>query len=355
MHLIFSKNSSSRRRQCGRNRELLTVITLLLVVASLTFTTPLQATSQAKSLHEALSRIDAQLQQGNWQKSRESLLKFPDSARDQYWNLLWALSDQDGMTSYRALLKLVAEDPPAPISCRAVEGLAEFHLMRHDYALALAQIDQHLQSCTAAGSHGLLLKLRGQAYLRVNLPEEAASSFKQALAADVSPRSNAETILALGEAHAEKRDYARADHAYMRLTQSLTGDYNALAIRNLRDIRKQIGDSTGVATLDKLLGKVQRGDEAPGNSGNVPDEGRAMSTQSAFAIRIGQFTNQEDAESLLHKFRADGYTVAVNETSIAGNTLYAVDLGRFDTAVSAARFMHKLQKQTNATYRVVSY
>jgi|GEM_PF-4199667 len=84
-----------------------------------------------------------------------------------------------------------------------------------------------------------------------------------------------------------------------------------------------------------------------------PDDEAEKLAEIVYTIQLGAFSDKGNARWLRDKYRKRGYTVHFFSRKVAGKRYWVVQVGSFAALEKTKKLMEKLQKEDQATYRVV--
>jgi AraC-like DNA-binding protein len=110
-------------------------------------------------------------------------------------------------------------------------------------------------------------------------------------------------------------------------------------------LREAYGPAVGQGRLVDLLA----GSATPDQAGQSP----ALRSDDFYAVRVGLFSQEENARAMAARFRPHGYRVDVSEKVISGTSYRAVYVGEFATYREALAFKKRLEQEHDEVFQVV--
>ncbi len=320
-------------------------------------------TVNAANLDEVRTLIDA----GEIRTARQLLLESPWAGTPHEWEKLNFQLTPAGDSLENLGNELLAGDLPTEFRAFIVTTIVRQHLAAKNYKAGLELISRWEIECREAENFPEMLFVRAQIRQEMGEGKKSRHELKQVIktAPDASLRLQA--ALLLGDVELSRGRFDDAAAYYSRVAQVSELRLRPLALERLRNLYEVQHEYAEVQLVESALNTCCNGYgvNAPAvfASTSPTDEVSNVHLETTgtfrggqqFAVRVGTFDDEASARKLHSRFIEQGYTSRLLADSRTGQTIYLVDIGRFASISSAARFMNRLARQNNDTYSIVSH
>ncbi len=263
--------------------------------------------------------------------------------------------------------ELLAGDLPAGFRASVVATIAKQYLATKDFRAGLEVISRWESECREAENYPDLLLTRAQIRQEMGDGNESRSELKRVIKTATDASLRLQAALLLGDIESGRGRFSDAAAYYIRVAQVSEMQLRALALERLRDlyeVQREFADARLVETeLEACCNGYGSNEPAVMVSTGLDDEPKKVQFEvpvtvrggPQFAIRVGTFDDEIAARNLYRRYLEQGYTSRLLADSSTGQTIFLVDIGRFASISSAARFMDRLARQNNDTYSIVSH
>ncbi len=317
----------------------------------------------AANLDEVRTLIDA----GEIRAARQLLLESPWAGTPLEWEKLnFQLTPAcDSLENLGN--ELLAGDLPAEFRAFIVITIARQHLATKNYQAGLELISHWEIECRDAENFPEMLFVRAQIRQEMGEGKKSRHELKLVIKTATDASLKLQAALLLGDVELSRGRLDDAAAYYSRVAQVSELQLRPLALERLRNLYEVQQEYADAQVVESALNSCCNGYgvSAPAVfATTVPSDevsnARLETTSTLrggqeFAIRVGTFDDEATARKLHSRFIEQGYTSRLLADSRTGQTIYLVDIGRFASISSAARFMNRLARQNNDTYSIVSH
>ncbi len=318
--------------------------------------------ANAANLDEVRTLFNA----GEIRAARQLLLESPWAGTPLEWETWNLLLMPAGDSLENLGNELLAGELPAEFRALVVATIAKQHLATRNFAAGLEVISRWETECREAVNYPEVLFTRAQIRQEMGEGKKSRNELKQVIQTATDAGLRLEAALLLGDVELSRGRLNDAAAYYSRVAQVSELQLRPLALERLRNIYEVQNEFAEAQLVESVLNSCCRGYGV--NSPTVfattssPKEISSAQLETTgtfrggqeFAIRVGAFDDEATARKLHNRFIEQGYTSRLLADSRTGQTVYLVDIGRFASISSAARFMNRLARQNNDTYSIVS-
>jgi tetratricopeptide (TPR) repeat protein len=246
-------------------------------------------------------------------------------------------------------------------------ALLEYSLAGDACNAGLSLSDRYLDKCKKSRYYPEIVNLRCRLFLNCDLECKNEKELKTILQESVAPELNSSILLTLGDLAMRRKKYDDAIRYYRKLADDPDHRNAGIALPRLSRAYAQAGKRDESRAVDQLyaaeFSKVQyvtaltdkalAAREAPlrEDTGKSPTH---LTNGSHYAVRVGTFDKQVNAQRLQKRYSSEGYTVKVNVVDIAGRKYYVVDVGRYESKSEAQTLRAKLEAKNQERYLLVT-
>lgn len=320
-------------------------------------------TVNAAHLDDVRSLIDA----GEIRAARQLLLESPWAGTPLEWETLNFQLTPAGDSLESLGRELLAGEIPAEFRALVVATIAKQHLATKNYAAGLDVISRWELECRKTENYPEMLFTRAQIRHELGEGKRSRNELKRIIKTAPNAKLRLQAALLLGDVELGRGRFGDAAAYYSRVAQVSEVQLRPLALERLRDLYEVQNEYAEAQIVESALNSCcdGYGVDVPAVLATTASTGEITNVQlqttgavrsgQQFAVRVGTFDDEASARELHRRFIEQGYTSRLLADSRTGTTIYLVDIGRFASISSAARFMNRLARQNNDTYSIVSH
>lgn len=356
-HLRYLKICSSSKKRRGSVLSLTRTFVLFALLTTLT--SDLRA-------GESLAPVYEFINSGETGEARDFLMEHPWAGVGYEWEVLnlWTTLNGSQIIAFGSELLNCKMD--RELRCALLVLVANACLSEKQSSRALDMINRYGGSCTNAEGYPALALVKARANHALGKGSKSVAELRKLLKQPRSWRHSEAIALMIGEIYLQQGRPESAAPYYSRVAQVSESQNRVLALTKLENLYRTEGQFNAADQVLRQLGRnceaycrLYRNDAltlADATSARVNLAMNPVDSRSGklYAVRVGSFDDESEAKQMKEKFSSQGYTARLVRDENAGHTRFAVDIGRFDNAERAARFMMKLQRLNQDTYFVIT-
>jgi tetratricopeptide (TPR) repeat protein len=327
------------------------------IVSSAIVVLALSGPAQSESVYSLIQR-------GRFDEARDSLSRQASaSVRDGDALFCQALLETNGAAAARLMEAALGAPNGSTHAEEITYRLAQYYHFRRDYNRVSELVDNYLTDWSKGSFRGRMLRLSVLADERAGELDAALRQCDRYLVENSSGESQQWGLIDKARVMEANGKSIGAAETVKQLSRSRRGPGvpQALYLLGMQAVAKRRADDAILYynMIHEAYPSAVGLDQLTSGLGEMPDEPRSgnraeLATDTYYSIKVGVFSEAENALRQAEKFKAPGVKVDIESKKISGRDYRVVYVGRFQDYEAAVRFKLQLEAANNESFQVVA-